>query len=116
VNGSWLEGSDSAKAAQGKRLTSRDVKQAKIALVSKMLEEKGKHSSFTVSKQLQPFTEDFTSVWKKEARANKSASGGIGKLDDLADSLLQGLAWINWQNNRIRLSSLGKEAFDLDTS
>ncbi|KAK5061321.1 hypothetical protein LTR84_007863 [Exophiala bonariae] len=116
VNGSWLEGSDSPKTAQGKRLSSRDVKQAKIALVCRMLEGKAKHSSFTVSEQLQPFTEDFTSVWKKEARDKKSANGGIGKLDDLADSLLQGLAWINWQNNRIRLRLLGKEAFDLDTS
>lgn len=115
VNGSWLEGSESAKKAQEKKLSSRDVKQAKIALVCKMLEEKGKQARFTVSQQLQPFTEDFTSAWKKEARAKKSASSGIGKLDDLADSLLQGLAWINWQNNRMRLSSLGKDAFDLDT-
>lgn len=116
VNGSWLEGPESVKAIPAKKLSTRDVKQAKIALVCQMLQEEGGQSRFTVTKQLRPFADEFVSVWKKETRNKKSAGGGIGKLDDLADSLLQGLAWINWQNNRIRLSSLGQEAFDLDTS
>lgn len=121
VNGSWLEGPEAVESAiikpvRAKKLSTRDVKQAKIALVSQMLQEEGSQSRFTVTKQLRPFADEFVSVWKKETRNKKSAGGGIGKLDDLADSLLQGLAWINWQNNRIRLSSLGQDAFDLDTS
>lgn len=118
VNKSWLEGSKSIEGIEGKRLSSRDVKQAKIGLVCEMLEERGTKSRFTVSKQLLPLKEDFISAWKKETRTRKPSGNGngIGKLDDLADSLLQGLAWINWQNNRVRLSSLGEKAFDLDTS
>jgi cruciform cutting endonuclease 1 len=91
VNKSWLEGSPSIKMIEGKRLSSRDVKQAKIGLVCEMLEETGTKSRFTVSKQLRPLTDGFVSVWKKETKTRKPTSNGIGKLDDLADSLLQGL-------------------------
>lgn len=113
VNRSWLQDSTSTELVQGKRLSGRDVKQAKIRLVCEMLEERGTKSHFAVGKQLRPLTEDFIAVWK-ETKTRKSTSHRIGKLDDLADSLLQGLAWINWQNNRVRLTSLGKEAFDLE--
>ncbi|KEF61782.1 uncharacterized protein A1O9_03352 [Exophiala aquamarina CBS 119918] len=116
VNRSWLQDSKSPGVVQGKRSSSRDVKQAKIRLVCEMLEEKGTKSHFTVSKHLRPFTDAFLSAWKKETRAKKFTVNGIGKLDDLADSLLQGLAWINWQNNRVQVTSLGEEAFDLERS
>ncbi len=36
----------------------------------------------------------------------------IGKLDDLADCMLQGMAWIRWEQNRKLIVSKGLEALD----
>lgn len=36
----------------------------------------------------------------------------IGKLDDLADCMLQGMAWIRWEQNRRLIMSKGLEALD----
>jgi len=113
VNRSWLKNFTLPEDGKGEKLNNVRMKQAKIRLVCEMLEETGTKSQFAVSKQLQGFTKDFVAIRKKETKTGKSRSNGIGKLDDLSDSLLQGLAWINWQNNRVRLISLGKEAFDL---
>ncbi len=37
----------------------------------------------------------------------------MGKLDDLADSLLQGMAWIQWEKNKKQILKRGVEALDL---
>jgi cruciform cutting endonuclease 1 len=37
----------------------------------------------------------------------------MGKLDDLADSLLQGMAWVKWEENKRRVLKDGVEALDL---
>lgn len=37
----------------------------------------------------------------------------MGKLDDLADSLLQGMAWIKWETNKWRVMQEGVQALDL---
>lgn len=42
----------------------------------------------------------------------ESAREGIGKLDDLADCLLQGMAWIKWEQNRIAILAHGADAVD----
>ena len=36
----------------------------------------------------------------------------IGKLDDLADCLLQGMAWVQWERNRRLVLEKGVQAFD----
>lgn len=36
----------------------------------------------------------------------------IGKLDDLADCLLQGMAWVQWERNRRLVMEKGVQAFD----
>ena len=41
-----------------------------------------------------------------------TAETGIGKLDDLADCLLQGMAWIKWEENRRSLTGTGMGALD----
>jgi cruciform cutting endonuclease 1 len=46
---------------------------------------------------------------------NRSGEGEqMGKLDDLADSLLQGMAWLEWERNKNRILREGVEAVDLE--
>jgi len=47
---------------------------------------------------------------KEKGRVTKLAD--MGKLDDLADCLLQGMAWIKWEQNRKLILSKGIEALD----
>lgn len=44
---------------------------------------------------------------------NKNAGGEMGKLDDLADSLLQGMAWLEWERNKKKVLKEGVDALDL---
>jgi cruciform cutting endonuclease 1 len=113
VNRYWFDDPDRAKPA-GEKLTGRDGKRAKIDLVGNILEGQSSSARVVIAEGLQPLAQQFVSVWKKEVRTKKGESKGISKLDDLADSFLQGLAWINWQNNRQRLDALGAEAVILD--
>ena len=36
----------------------------------------------------------------------------IGKLDDMADCLLQGMAWVQWERNRRLVMEKGVQAFE----
>lgn len=48
-----------------------------------------------------------------DKRGVKRGGGeGIGKLDDLADCLLQGMAWIRWEENRVAIVENGLEAVE----
>jgi cruciform cutting endonuclease 1 len=51
-----------------------------------------------------------------EKLAAKDEREEMGKLDDLADCLLQGMAWIKWEDNRRRVLKTGVGALDLDKS
>jgi cruciform cutting endonuclease 1 len=44
--------------------------------------------------------------------ANVREAQAMGKLDDLADSLLQGMAWIQWEKNKSEVLKRGIEALD----
>lgn len=45
---------------------------------------------------------------------HKNAQGEeLGKLDDLADSLLQGMAWLEWERNKRKVLREGVDALDL---
>lgn len=53
----------------------------------------------------------------KDVKVRQKRIGGteveeteIGKLDDLADCVLQGMAWVKWEENRRRISECGEDA------
>lgn len=49
----------------------------------------------------------------KKKRADKGK--GLGKFDDLADCLLQGLAWVKWEENKRLVWERGIDALDVLT-
>ncbi|KAL8657398.1 MAG: hypothetical protein Q9226_001958 [Calogaya cf. arnoldii] len=54
-----------------------------------------------------------TADGKKKKKAEKGK--GLGKFDDLADCLLQGLAWVKWEENKRLVLERGMEALDIFT-
>ncbi|KAJ9612605.1 hypothetical protein H2200_004202 [Cladophialophora chaetospira] len=92
VNRYWLENDADLSVRAPTRLAGRDVKKAKIGLVGDMLGEP--NARIRVAGQLHSFATDFVSNCKKVSKSKRGAPASIPKLDDLADSLLQGLAWV----------------------
>lgn len=111
-----LGGSDEAElimimGKKKKKASKRSArsKMAKIELVERWLREGGEGGL------------EFMGEAKKVGRRyldkrGKRRGGGegedIGKLDDLADCLLQGMAWIRWEENRVAIVENGLEAVE----
>lgn len=100
----------------GKRLTAREVKKAKIGLVGGWVE--GSLDGTGVGKVLvgendtaREIAGAYVRKWRGE-RAKKNRNGDIGKLDDLADCLLQGVTWLEWQVMRDRIIRQGTQALE----
>ena len=95
------------KKKEGNKKSGRS-KVAKIELVASWLREGGEGGI------------EFMGKAKKVGRSYlnkrgvKRGGGGedIGKLDDLADCLLQGMAWIRWEENRVAIVENGLEAVE----
>lgn len=124
VNRYWLEGRvkgnrdrDGAKPGSGK-VKAKEVKQMKIELVRKLLRDArsdanealftwDKDTNGTVSAFLGKGIKTDKSVSSAviKGQRSKATAMELSKLDDLADSFLQGLAWIQWQNNRFKFGS-----------
>lgn len=84
-------------------------KVAKIELVERLLregEERGVEFMGEAKKVGRRYLE-------KRGRKRGGGEGeDIGKLDDLADCLLQGMAWIRWEENRVTIVENGLEAVE----
>lgn len=134
-----LESEDGTKKG---RVSAREVKKAKIDLVGRWLGaflEKnispdlgtrsdgdmglgaavdGKIRLATDRPAVHGLADAYLQKWRGEGTRKKrnSVAGSIseiGKLDDLADCLLQGVTWVEWQVMRERLAREGLQAFKM---
>ena len=87
----------------------RDIKLEKIQVVDEMLKAR---TAFALEEE----AENTAKKWrdKMEGKRGKSIKDGekMGKLDDLADCLLQALAWAKWEENRRDILEHGVAALD----
>ncbi|PSR97298.1 mitochondrial resolvase Ydc2 [Coniella lustricola] len=94
--------------------TSRDDnKKIKKNIVGRMLRDGGGVSIDQKNQQVKDTSEHYLNKWQAQAEGKRAAPGtaeAFKKLDDLADSLLQGLAYIKWQENKAKLLDQGMES------
>jgi cruciform cutting endonuclease 1 len=115
VNRYWLGDNGSIPELTQAKLTGREVKRAKIDVVGKMLQ--GKTLEMRIGKDAKPLVDEFVARCKKASKKTLRGEPAkeILKLDDLSDSLLQGLAFLHWQNHRDRVAVLGRDAVDMES-
>lgn len=119
ISNFWItDKSGTLKEGQGSK--SAKTKTAKIEVVAKWLEDGGHFELKGAAAQLgEAYLRKRTkkasksSVAQKglsESKARAVAQDSVEKLDDLADCLLQGMAWIKWEKNRRWILAKGAEA------
>ena len=91
------------------RATKRIEKKDKIAVVQSWLSKvsdtdtKKSNVALEFAHETQEVASSFLSETKRRRKQNGDATG---KLDDLADCLLQGVAWVRWEENRRKIRDL----------
>ena len=112
----WLEGT-AARGSQRIR-SSKESKKAKIDIVSKSFGGSGEalvgiglESSQANHQAVGQVVDAFLAKRNgKDCSRQGKDSTDLLKLDDLSDCLLQGVAWLNWQNKRNEVLQRGLEA------
>lgn len=114
----WLEDHEPGSAGLCKARTSKNTKThnkgLKIDLVRRWLEAGNVVGLGSV--EVTATVQQYKDKWDRAPGAIKGRKKGdaqvdTGKLDDLADCLLQGMAWVSWQQNKRTLLDQGVEAF-----
>ncbi|ETN40484.1 uncharacterized protein HMPREF1541_04761 [Cyphellophora europaea CBS 101466] len=108
VNRYWISQIEERGFWSDFKPTSSSMKQYKIDAVKNMLRgEKYKTRHLQFSSQAQGTASKFLPTQSGSQKAPKTPKTSSSlKLDDLSDCLLQGLAWIAWQENLRRLYSI----------
>ncbi|RYP93769.1 hypothetical protein DL770_000141 [Monosporascus sp. CRB-9-2] len=104
------------KAAGSRRSTRQkaklDMKKEKMDIMGNWLEER--NIILPQDKSVEAMVEIYFQHWKRKPGSRRPSvkesnkvgqDGDIKKVDDLADSLLQGMAWIKWEENKSVLRS-----------
>lgn len=123
VGSFWIVGGDDDTSARKAKTAKARNKAAKVDLVGKWLDTK--HVLDFPTAEAKRTAAAFLTKWKatgkrtpkRIALANShdedEPEEAFGKLDDLADCLLQGVAWTRWQENKMRLLRDGIEGIDM---
>lgn len=88
----------------------KDNKRVKKNIIGKMLSE---GIGVSPMEGVGPVVGEYITKWSMKGKRGKIGSAeNVKKMDDLADCLLQGLAFIRWQENKRRLVEGGVEALE----
>lgn len=108
-----LEPSWSARQKDSKTETVVNVKKAKVEVVKNWVAGRGNVKLEFVG-EADETAEVFRENARKPGRRPKEKNEAVlGKLDDLADCLLQGVAWLRWEENWWEIAKLWEESKEL---
>jgi len=103
----WIDEEREAKARKTKSAKAKN-KGAKIDLVRQWLE--GGDMMSLGNEEVEALARAYREKWDGKRVKAKEGEEKMGKLDDLADSLLQGMAWAKWEENKRVALKYGVEA------
>lgn len=124
VTSYWVEDDDKDMSSKAKTAKARN-KAAKVDLVGNWLERNAVIECYT--EEAKRTADIYLEKWKGKGRRKRKNKGddrpveqeddeddaeGITKLDDQADCLLQAVAWLRWEENKLRVLTDGIEALD----
>lgn len=120
--GEWLSSSLSDPVS-GSKSASEFESEAGAERKTKTMEvgvDVGEKISMADDRPVQDLASAYLRKWRgqsgkrkeKQGLAESGGAGEVGKLDDLADCLLQGVTWLEWQVMRARLARDGVKALE----
>jgi len=106
----WIEDAEGGGEWKKERKAKKQNKGLKIDLVRGWLEER--QMLGLGNEEVEAMAKRYMDKWDRIPGRKKLEVKGeeMGKLDDLADCLLQGMAWIQWQENKKFAAQHGVEA------
>lgn len=121
ISNFWIANKQGA-LKEGRGSKSAKTKTAKVELVAEWLKEgtlfelQGAAAQLGKAYLMRKARKDSKSSIKQENLSESKEQGAawepVEKLDDLADCLLQGMAWIKWEKNRRLIMANGLDALD----
>lgn len=100
-----------AAAAGGEEENSGDNKKVKKDIIGRMLRSRKRVQIAEGADAVEEVAREYLEKWERVGKRGKTGAN-VKKMDDLADCLLQGLAFLRWQENKRRLLAGGVEALE----